>query len=358
VKATLDVQSGANEFDVIDYWYTTLSALVEDGVVVDVTDLIERDRAELQPDDVLASFYDTYTLRGGRRWGFPYDGDTHLLFYNAEILGRHGLTPPTTWDEYLDVAAAITAAEKGNGVYGAAVLGGKAPVIIGSTFANRLAGFGGTFLLEDGSSALDSDAALAAAETLKAIIPHALPTPLETRFEEGLPAFLSGRAAMIEFWSDLGVYAEDPAGSQIVGKWGVVRNPVGGANTTHISAFNAGFGFAITTGSAKQELAWELVKFATGPKVQEELLLITGSGIDPSRKSQLYGEAYKAFAPKLQTALAGQLENGLPWPTVVQSPQLQTILADELATILAGQKEPAEALAAAHAEWNRVLGAA
>ncbi|MFT3671176.1 ABC transporter substrate-binding protein [Aestuariivirga sp.] len=354
-KATLDVQSGTNEFDVIDYWYTTLSALVEDGIVTDVTDWIERDKAELQPDDVLASFYDTYTLRDGKRWGFPYDGDSHLLFYNKEILDRNGLKAPTTWEEYLEVTKAVTAAESKNGIYGAAVLGGKAPIIIGSTFANRLAGYGGTFLKEDGTSALDSEAALAAAQSLKDIIPHAMPTPLETRFEEGLPAFLGGKVALIEFWSDLGVYAQDPKGSKIVDKWGVVRNPTGGKNTKNIAAFNAGFGFAITSGSKNKELAWEFVKFGTGPKVQKELVLLTGSGIDPSRKSQLYGPEYRAFAPKLQEALAGQLESGLPWPTNVQSPKLQQILADGLAEILAGQKEPTDAIAGIHAAWNQAL---
>ena len=42
-QATLDVQSGANQFDVIDYFYHTLGALVSDKVVVDVTDWIARD---------------------------------------------------------------------------------------------------------------------------------------------------------------------------------------------------------------------------------------------------------------------------------------------------------------------------
>ena len=42
-KATLDVQSGANVHDVIDYWYCLLGAGAEDGTVVDVTDRIAKD---------------------------------------------------------------------------------------------------------------------------------------------------------------------------------------------------------------------------------------------------------------------------------------------------------------------------
>lgn len=355
-KATLDVQSGTNNFDVIDYWYTGVGALANDGVVTDVTAWIERDKAEIQPDDYLRSLYDPYTLADGKRWGLPYDGDSHLLFYNAEIFDRHGLKPPTTWDEYRERAKAITEAEKANGIYGAAILGGKAPIIIGSTYANRLAGFGGRFLKEDGSSALDESAAAEAAKALKDAAPFALPTPLETRFEEGLPAFLSGKVAMIEFWSDLGVYAQDPKGSKIVDKWDAVRIPVGGKNTTPRLALNAGFGFAISSGSEKQEHAWEFIKFATSAKTGLELLLTTGSGIDPDRASTLVAPDYKAFAPKVQAALASALENGLPWPNGPESPQLMQVLADELALVLADQKAPEGAIAAAHQQWTSIIG--
>ena len=354
-KATLDVQSGVNEFDVIDYWYPTKGQLAEDGIVEDLTAWIERDKGDIKPDDYLPQIYDAYTLHDGKRYGLPYDGDAHLLFYNQEILDRNGVTVPKTWDEYLAAIKKITDAESKDGIYGAAVLGGKAPIIIGSSYANRLAGFGGTFLKEDGGSALDSEAAVAAARSLVDAGPAALPTALETRFEEGLPAFLSGKVAFVEFWSDLGVYAQDPAGSKIVDKWGVAQIPVGGANTQPRLALNAGFAFGVSAGSSKKDAAWELVKFATSPAYQEELLLLTGSGIDPSRQSLLHSDKYKAFAPKVQAALADSLAQSLPWPTIPQSPQLQQTLADELALALAGTKTPEQAIQDAHAAWQQIL---
>ena len=182
-----------------------------------------------------------------------------------------------------------------------------------------------------------------------------MPTPLETRFEEGLPAFLSGKAAIIEFWSDLGVYANDPKSSKIVDKWEVVRNPVGGANKTPRLALNAGYVFGIASGSKQPELAWEFIKFATGQKEQTDLLLTTASGIDPSRKSTLYSDAYKKFAPKVQGVLAGALETALPWPTTPNSPDLQIALADQLALILSGDKEPEQAILDAHKAWTTIL---
>jgi multiple sugar transport system substrate-binding protein len=358
VKATLDVQSGANEFDVIDYFYTYKGQLAEDGVIVDVTDWIERDKAEIEPDDFIRTIYDQYTLHEGRRYGLPYDGDSHVLFYNKELFDRYGLKAPATWDEYTENAKVITEAESKNGIYGAAVLGAKIPVIILSTYANRLTGFGGNFLTADGTSALDSDEAVAALESLLASAPYALPTPLETRFEEGLPAFLGGKAAQIDFWTDLGGYAQDKANSKIVDKWGVARIPVGGKNATPRLAFNAGFGFAITAGSQKPEIAWELIKFATGRGYHEELLTVTGSGIDPDRYSGLNSPKFKAFQPLVQPLLAdGALENSLAWPTAAYAPQLETALTDELAVALAGSKSAEQALKDAHTTWNQVIGA-
>jgi multiple sugar transport system substrate-binding protein len=356
VKATLDVQSGANEFDVIDYFYTYKGQLADDGVIEDVTDLIERDKADIQPEDFIQTIYDQYTLHDGRRYGLPYDGDSHLLFYNRELFDRYGLKAPTTWDEYNENAKVITEAESKNGIYGAAVLGAKIPVIILSTYANRLTGFGGNFLKADGSSALDSAEAVEALKSLLASAPHALPTPLETRFEEGLPAFLNGKAAQIDFWTDLGGYAQDPKGSKIVDKWGVTRIPIGGRNKTPRLAFNAGFGFAITTGSQNKDVAWELIKLVTSKGYHEQLLALTGSGIDPDRQSGLRSEKFKAFQPLVQPLLdGGALENSLAWPTAVYAPKLENALTDELALALAGTKSAEQAIADAHRAWTEII---
>lgn len=358
VKATLDAQSGTNEFDVIDYFYTYKGQLAEDGVILDVTDWIERDKAEIQPEDFIPTIYDQYTLYDGRRYGLPYDGDSHVLFYNKELFDKYGLKPSTTWDEYTENAKVITEAESKNGTYGAAILGAKIPVIILSTYANRLTGFGGNFLKPDGSSALDSAEAVEAVKAILAAAPYALPTPLETRFEEGLPAFLGGKAAQIDFWTDLGGYAQDPKGSKIVDKWGVTRIPVGGANKTPRLAFNAGFGFAVTAGSKNKEAAWDLIKLVTSKDYHEQLLTLTGSGIDPDRQSGLNSEKYKAFQPLVQPLLAdGALENSLAWPTAAYAPKLENALTDELALALAGTKSPEQAIADAHKAWTDIIEA-
>jgi multiple sugar transport system substrate-binding protein len=359
-KATLDVQSGANQFDVFDYWYPTVGALASQGILDDLTEFIDGDAA-IDAADFIPSIYDVYTEYDGRRWGLPYDGDTHVLFYNTEIFEQAGVeAAPETWDEFLAAAQTITEAglttADGKPIYGCALQAFKAPIIIGSTYSNRLAGFGGAYLSEDGQPALDSEAAVQAAQALLDVAPFALPTPLETAFDQALPAFLSGQIAMMDFWTDLGVYAQDPEGSQIVDKWDVVQMPYGGANTAHVAPLNAGFCFSVSANARNKDLARAFCAWATSKQMNLDLLLVTGSGIDPNRVSTLESEAYKAFAPKVQAAAAASLSGAFAWPTITQSPELMTVLSDELALMLQGNQDAATTMGNVQTAWTGILG--
>ncbi len=352
-QATLDVVSGANEMDVFEYWYADKEALARDGVLLDVTDRIAAD-ADLDPDDYLGALYDAYTLVDGRRYGLPYDGDTHVLFYNAEILERNGQTPPTTWAEYTAVAKAITEAESGDGIYGCIIMGLKVPIIICSTYANRLGGFGGDFLDSNGAPALTTDAAIGAAQAILDAAPYALPTPAETEFGNSIPVFLGGQGGMIEFWTDMGTWAQDPEQSSIVDKWGVVPMPVGGNNTVHRPAMNAGFGFGVSSGSHNVDMAWEFVRMAGSKETHIDVLTNNKTGVDPIRHSAM--EAYREFAPLQADAVEQAISNAFPWPTIPETPKLMNTLSDELAEMIAGNKTPEEALGDAQAAWEDELG--
>lgn len=354
-QATLDVQSGNNQFDVIDYWYPSVGAMATEGTILDITDRIDAHKEEIKPEDFIPDAYDTYTLVNGRRFGLPYDRDTHVLFYNKEIFDRHGVKPPETWDAYYEATKTITEAEKANGIYGAIIMGFKAPIILGGAYVNRLAGFNGS-LLVDGKPNLASAEAIAAAAEMNRAAPYCLPTPSEVGFEQGLPAFLSGKAAMIEFWTDMGIYAQDPKGSKIIDKWEVIHLPRGGEAKKSLAALNAGFAWAIPSGSKKPDLAFDFIRWAITPETCEKLLLTTGSGIDPIRMSNLQSAAFKSFAPKVETAIEASIGNALAWPTIPQSPELMQSLCDELSAMLAGQKTPEQAMGDAQNSWERIVG--
>ncbi|MDX1873049.1 extracellular solute-binding protein [Mycolicibacterium sp. 120266] len=230
-KQILDVQSGTGEFDVFDYFYFGLGDLVDAGALVDLTDWVDTNKAAIGVDGYLKSVYDPYTLLGGKRYGLPYDGDVHILFYNAELLERYKVEPPKTWDEYDAIAAKITRDSHG-AAYGAIVSGQQVPMILGCSYINRLTGYGGELVDSAGKPALTSDASIAALRHLVEVAPVALPTPLQVGFDQANTAFLTGQGALLDTWTDMALRAEDPSASKIAGRWGAVSLPVGGTNTT------------------------------------------------------------------------------------------------------------------------------
>ncbi|RNG24516.1 ABC transporter substrate-binding protein [Streptomyces botrytidirepellens] len=355
-KATLDVQSGAGQFDVFMYWYAAVGTLAQGGVIEDLTAYI-RAHKDIEESDFLPSLYDTYTRWDGKRWGLPYDGDTHILFYNTEIFERHKVEPPKTWDDYHHIAEKITKDAKGK-YYGTIIEAQQVPVILGCDFANRLAGYGGTFLDQGGSGTptLTSPEAIAAAQALFDAAPHALPSPLQIGFDQATPAFLDGKGAMLDFWTDFAKRAEDPKQSKVVGKWGVTTLPVGGDNTKPRTSLDAGFGLAVSTASKQKEAAAAFIKWATA--AQQNLLVLgkPDAGADPIRTSTLNADAFKKASPDsydvVRTGLAG---DPLPWPTVPKSPQLLQRLVDELALGLQGKQSAKKALENTQQAWLTTL---
>lgn len=352
-KATLDVQSGAGTYDVVDQWYVNIGALADADIIVPLDDIMEE--RGIEGDEFITSIFDAFSLHEGKRYALPFDGDAQTLFYNKEILERNNVEPPATWDEYAKAVQKITEAESDDGVYGAAIMAQKAPIIIVSTYANRLAGFGGEFLDSDGKPTLDSPEAIAAAEALAEVLPYALPTPSETAFDQALGAFLGGDVAFMEFWTDLGVYAQDPSQSDIVDKWGVLRLPTGGNQQNSVAALDAGFAMTISSSAKNPELAAEFLDFATSEAVNLDLITTTGTGIDPNRVATLESEEYKEFAPQVQEVATASLDGALEWPTVPQAPEMLQALADGLAEIVASGADAKSTMEAVQQEWEALL---
>lgn len=353
----LDQQSGANKFDVAAPWYVSIGDLAADDSIKDLTDWI--DEANLDTEDFVPSIYDPYTLVDGKRYGVPFDGDTHVLFYNKDILKRNGFEhPPATWDEYLIQSRTITENESAKGTYGAAVFGQKSPLILGASFANRLAGFGGEFLDADGKPVVNSPAAVAAAENLVESAKYAFPTATETDFGVGNGAWFDGKVGFIENWTDLGVGSEANPDSKVGGAWGVTTLPVGGEQKEARASLVAGFTWVVAQHTKQEALAKEFIAWAASSEVNEKLLIADPpTGIDPNRISSLESASYGKAFPELQKVNRATLSGTLAWPTGKNANQAAQILTDELAKLLAGQGGSAqETLDRVQGEWERILG--
>lgn len=358
-QLTLDQQSGADVYDVSAPWYVSLGDLAADGTIQPLTEFVESTE-EIDVEDFIPSIWEPYSDVDGEIYGLPFDGDIHALFYNTEILERNGFDePPSTWEEYADQVATITENESSAGIYGAAVYGEQSPMTLGASFANRLVGFGGEFLDEDGQPTINSEEAVASLEALEDIWDDALPTPAETDFGAANSAWFAGNIAFVENWTDLGVRSQDPeAGSEVVDDWGVTYLPQEDPDGEPRASLVAGFSWVVAGNSERTELAQQFIEWAASSEVNAELLTaLPATGIDPNRVSSLEDETYAEEFPGLQEVNASTLNGALAWPTGQNATEAAQILTDELAAYLSGQRPSAQAaLDTVQTEWERLLG--
>lgn len=355
-KVVLDIQSGANILDNFMYWYAALGTLVENGAAADVTDWWNAKAVALKFDDVISEIKDAYTLINGKRYGFPYDGDMHVLWYLKPVFKKYNLNPPKTWDEYLAAEKLITAGEKGK-MYGAVIMGAKSPMVIIGAYLDRLGSWGGSFLDEKGRPSINSPEAIAALAAYVEQCKYALPTPSATNFDEEVGGWITGKAAMTEFWTDLGTISSDPKSSTIIGQYDCVALPKGpGPKGRVISPLNAGFGIAVSAKSQHKEIAMALLEFMARPDIATRYNTVIG-GIDPVRWSTVNSPEYLKFSGKnLVNAIKEAHKHNIQWPTSALWFKMQEPLTDNLSLALTGGKTPKQALDDTQNAWLDIMG--
>jgi len=355
-KVVLDIQSGANILDLYMYWYPALGTLVENGAAEDVTDWWNANAAKLKfNDDLIAETRDAYTLINGKRYGFPYDGDMHILWYLKPVFEKYHLTPPKTWDEYLADEKLITEGEKGK-MYGAIIMGAKFPMVIISAYADRMGSFGGTFLDKSGRPSINSPEAVAALAAYVEQAKYALPTPSATNFDEEVGGWITGKAAMTEFWTDLGTISSDPKSSTIIGQYDCAPLPKGpGAKGQVVAPLNAGFGMAVSAKSHHKKIAMKYLSFMARPDITVRYNTVIG-GIDPVRWSTVNAPEYLKFSgPHLVDAIKEAHKHNVEWPTSALWFKMQEPLADNLSLALSGEKTPKQALDDTQKAWLEIM---
>ncbi|NMB62294.1 MAG: sugar ABC transporter substrate-binding protein [Chloroflexi bacterium] len=356
-KAVLDVTSGVGYYDVVDFWYPGLGTLVENGVLRNLDDWYAENEEVLELDDLIVTFKDVFTTIDGSKYAFPFDGDMHLLYYNTEIFDMYGQTFPATWDEYLNTCKAITEAGAADGVYGCAIMGAKSPLILIGSFLNRFGAYGGAFFDADGNPTINSPEAVAALTGMVEQAQYALPTASAVAFDEALGGWFTGKAAMVEFWTDLPGMTDDPESSSIVGKWGVGHLPIGsGDNAKVVASVNAGFAVGVSAVAPHPDAAMEFLNFIARPDIAARYNTVVG-GIDPVRYSTLEDPAYIEFAgQEIVDAIKAAHANAITWSTSAQWFELQEPLTDNLSLALIGDKTPQQALDDTQAAWLQILG--
>lgn len=230
-----------------DRWQTATYA--PRNVLHALDDYVTRDNVDR------SQFYDQALkelTNDDKLYGLPLTVDARALFYNKAYLQAAGVQPPTTWDELLAAATAMTVRDGGK-----LTRSGFSLSDVG-LFSMYLHQAGGEMLNADNTAtAFNSDAGKEVLAYWKQFLDAGI---YEVGFDAGLTdaqdAFVTGRVAMLYTgpWM-IGTYQK--YGQNL--DFGVTP-PVVGRNGDK-GAGLGGFGLVITEGSRHKDEAWQLLKW-------------------------------------------------------------------------------------------------
>ncbi len=247
--------AGKTAPDVWTYYHSTDTA--RHGFMANLTPYLERDG--LKPADM---WFTIGILRGeykGQRYSVPRDSAWSFLVYNKDLMDEYGVAYPQegwTTDDFAKMVGKLSDSEKGTwgtNLYGSGMLSWSAfaPNLgfeINSIDGTQVAGL------------LDSPASIEALQwviDLEAVY-HAAPRGPQAQALGDYP-FGSGKIGFDVFSPWEIVYTKD-----FTFKWGVTRAPVkpGG----QYNAWGDSVQHYMWSGSAVNEAAWKLLKYASGPE--------------------------------------------------------------------------------------------
>lgn len=284
---------------------------------------------------------------GGARYAVPFVGNVAMFAVRSDLLEKHGLQRPRTWDEVLAHARTIQSREQGVAGVGFRGIRGN-PIVTG--FLPILGAFGGTVVDADGQARLDSEAALRALEyflSLRDVAPRGVETWNATEVREAME---QGRLAMaIEFWPGWAGTLDDASRSRVAGRVDLVSAP---GQVAGPAPMLGAWMLGVAADSPNAARALDFIRFVTSPANQKRIALETGN---PPTLAALYRDPELVARYRWYPAQLEALEAAVPRPRIAQWNRVEAILGEHLQMALVGQMRPAEALAEADRQIQRAL---
>ena len=267
-----------------------------EGRVAVLNDLMARDGIVL--DDVTAATREAVTLEG-QVLGLPCVNVSNMLLFRRDLLERHGLPVPQSWEEVKSVAGRLQEAVRKDGApefYGFATRGAPGGGHAVWTISSFAASYGASWFDEAGQATVVSEAHEAALATyvdlLRAVAP---PDQRQISFVELMRDFRAGRVGMIlEVGMEYAhLFREDP---ELAAKSGVALVPAGPAGRFANLYCPP---YAIPRNTKLRDEAWELAKFLCSPaQLLEDGLM--AQALETAPLSVLYGPEFdRHFRPDL-----------------------------------------------------------
>ncbi len=286
----------------------------------------------------------------GRLHALPWFVDVGMLYWRTDLLEA----APTTQAEL------VRAARRARGLqdvrYGLVWQGARYEGLV-TVFLEYLSAFGGEILDAEGAVVVDAPAGVRALEAMRAaIVEHEIvPRNALTWHEEEVRfAFQNGHALLMRNWPYAFALMQDPARSQVAGRFAVAAMPA--APGGRPAAALGGSQLAINARSDHPEAAYRVIEFLTRP---EQMLERAQRLAQLPPRPSLYGDpALSAALPIPAEEVRAIIENAVPRPVTPIYTELSELLQIGLHRALTDQQAAGEALADAAVEMRALLNRA
>lgn len=284
-------------------------------------------------DDIIDGLVASNTY-GGVLTTVPFNKSIMVLYYREDLVP----VPPATWEEYIDMSAALTTADEDGDGYPDFFGTGFRPVNP-ELFLNFLDQAGGSILNEDWTLVeINNAAGLAAGEFVKDIAPYSFITNeyMSNHFPNKLAMFIDTSA---------GYYYNNQAavGADVVMK--VARVPAGAVSQrSMIQGTNLAVFDTDNYTQEQKSAAIDFVKFLIRP--ENTVFWAIRSGYQPVVKSAYETQEWIDFveANDYQQAMSAQMIDGFSQILHPAYGDMRNIIATAFEEILAGVETPQAAL--------------
>lgn len=287
----------------------------------------------------------------------PWFTDAGLLYYRTDLLDKYGYSPPKTWDELEETAAAIQEGERaaGNADFVGFVWQGNAYEGLTCDALEWIASsYGGTIISPDKVITVNNENAIAAVDKAAGWVGTISPKGV-TAFqeEEARNIWQGGNAAFMRNWPYCYSLGQGE-GSAIAGKFDV--SPLPSSDGKGGAAALGGWQLAVSKYSENPEVAADVVKFFTNYESQKTkaieishnpTIIALYEDEDVLAASPFFGSLYDVFI------------NATPRPSTATAPNYNAVSVaffQAVHSVLTGKADAAEAFELLELELEDITG--
>ncbi|TGB08875.1 ABC transporter substrate-binding protein [Streptomyces sp. MZ04] len=244
------------------------------------------------------------TVHDGRHLAAPLFTDEGFLFYRKDLLARHKLPVPKTWEELAATAAELQ--KSGDVKYGYSAQWANYEGLT-ADWAELSASAGGSSVSSDGKkSTIDSAANRKALTYMRKLVDDGVAPKAMLSFQEAqsLQAFTSGQAAFHRNWGYAWGESENPKVSKVKGKVGMVALPTFKGRPSPGASNIGGWNMMVNPHSKKLGASLEFIKWMTGTEGQT---ILAENSMIPVSAKVLGDKELTAGQPVLKAAATTRL---------------------------------------------------